>query len=157
MHSLQGTVAGMGERILIVGMNNPISTNPKHALWPDPVNCTGWRLWKLLEARTGATAEQYTQAFDRTNMVIGNWDRGAALEWWVQSRDRIREEYDVCLLLGAATRAAAEMTQLPDLCIRGGIATLPHPSGLNRWYNNHVNRAAAEILLEELYTRATST
>jgi hypothetical protein len=148
-------VVGMAERILIVGMNNPLSSDPRLALWPDPVNCTGWRLWKMTSERTGATRHQYTRAFDRTNMVVGRWTHSAAVQWWQENNDQILEQYDVCLLLGAATRSAAGMSRLPELCIRGGIATLPHPSGLNRWYNERVNKAAAEILLEELYLRAT--
>ena len=143
-----------GERILVVGMCNPISDDPRRALWPEPARCTGWNLWKLMEARTGCTPEQYTAAFHRTNMVIGKWHWPTAVGWWEASKDQILEDFDITLLLGAGPRTAAGMGELPELCLRGGIATLPHPSGLNRWYNIRAQKAAAEILMEELYLRA---
>jgi len=144
------------ERILIVGMASTLSEEPGRALWPEPQNPAGLYLWKLTEARTGCTPEQYTAAFHRTTMVIGKWHWPTAVEWWEASKEQILEDFDITLLVGAGPRTAAGMGKglLPDLCLRGGIATLPHPSNLNRWYNSKVQKAAAEILMEELYLRA---
>lgn len=146
----------MAERILLIGMNNPLSAKPEHALFPDPVGCTGWRLWQMLQARTGATQADYLRAFGRTNLVRGRWDAKLARSNWEAMSEELREEYDVIILLGAAVRRAVGFRggDLPDVGLRGDIGTIPHPSGLNRWYNTPLNKTAVELLLEELYVRA---
>lgn len=145
----------MGDRILIIGMNNPLSMDPRYALYPAPVGCTGYNLWKMVAARTGASRTDYLRSFQRTNLVIGAWSERLARENWETMGPDVVANYDVVVLLGAAVRrVCSEGLPLPELGLRGNIATLPHPSGLNRAYNNPITRAAAEILLEELYVRA---
>lgn len=148
----------MGERILFVGMNNPLSMNPALALFPEPARCSGWNLWQLMSARTGVTQEQYLSAFHRVNMVMGRWDVKVARKWWEDNAETIRGEYDLVVFLGSATRRAAGVRgmDLPALGARGSLGAIPHPSGLNRWYNSPLNRTAAELFLEELYHRATA-
>jgi hypothetical protein len=133
-------------------MNNPISSRPEYALWPDPPNCTGWRLWKLLEARNGATQDEYVQAFDRRNLLPGKvWNareaRAAALRMVPDLAGR------TVVLLGQEVRHAFRIPKLLIHPQEVGLTVwrqLPHPSGLNHWFNEEVNRAMAGMLLAEL-------
>lgn len=146
------------DRVTLIGMNNPLSTDDRHALWPDPVNCTGWRVWKMLEARTGATQQQYIDTFRRVSLLsTRKWHQSLAGPAWKSMEDWVLERSDVIVLLGTAVRRAvlggAETKVLGR--VSTSIYVVPHPSGLNRWYNDPVNLAATEILLEELWARAT--
>lgn len=136
-------------------MNNPLSDDPGYALWPDPPGCTGHRLWQLTSARTGATPLDYTGTFGRMNLVVNQmWSMPAARQRWEEIGPELHKQHDILLLLGDSVRRAVGGTMLPQIGRRGGVATLPHPSGLNRWYNDALNRAVAEILMEELYVMA---
>ena len=141
------------ERPVLLGMNNPLSSRPEHALYPEPVNCTGWRLWQMLRARTGATQDEYLEAFDRRNILSArvrkmSEARVAAERLWSELRGRH------VVLLGAEPRDAL---RIPVLMVKpqevGGVTwrQLPHPSGRNLWYSVSENRAMAELLLEELF------
>lgn len=63
---------------MLVGMQNPWSTDPRHALFPAPPGCTGERLWRALEDVGGHTRGDYLRAFERRNLVTGPWDAEAA-------------------------------------------------------------------------------
>lgn len=151
---------------LIIGMNNPLSMRPEYALWPDPPNCTGWRLWQMVQEATGATQDDYIDAFDRINLVIGRWDTKAAKLRADQLMSRGQGLFDpgpddyipmvgrTVVLLG---RDVAHAFRLPRLELVGqsveGVTfhQVPHPSGLNLWYNNPYNRDRVVHLLGELY------
>lgn len=144
-------------RAVLIGMNNPLSSDPEHALYPHPPGCTGWRIWQMLmDRRPGVTRGQYLRAFERVNLVDGREWRAA------EARARARElrgalRGRVVLVLGAAPRRALE---LPPLLVHpqelGGVTwrQLPHPSGRCRWYNEPEARATAAALLAELYDMA---
>ena len=141
-------------RVALIGMNNPLSVNPRRALWPDPPNCTGWRIWQMLRARTGATQEDYIGAFHRYNLGTEKyWNLSRARERWDDIQDDLIENFDTIVLLGAAVRLAARV-HLPQLYVSSTMVCIPHPSGLNRWYNSDVNRRIVEVILEELYVEA---
>lgn len=142
-------------RVAILGMNNSGSDDPKHALWPAPRGCTGWNLWRLTAARTGCGPIEYARAFHRYNLVTqGKWDVDVARWRWQQIEAEILEGFDTIVLLGAAVRRAlGVMTE--ELYITREMICLPHPSGLNRWYNVEANRRVVEVLMEELYVEAT--
>lgn len=140
-------------RPVLLGMNNPISSRPEYALWPDPPNCTGWRLWKLLEARTGATQDQYLAAFDRRNLLPGKiWEgtrpaREAAAKMLPDLAGR------TVVLLGQPVREAFAIPRVlihPQVLHSVTWRQLPHPSGLNHWFNQEVNRVMAGMMLAEL-------
>lgn len=140
-------------------MNNPISSDPEHALYPYPEGCTGHRIWKLLSQRTGATQEQYLEAFDRRNLVGGRaWSLSAAREALPGLREYARGR--VVVVLGSEVR---ELLKLPRLLVHplevdGTVwRQLPHPSGRNHWYRVPGNREVAELLLEELYRGSDAT
>lgn len=145
-------------KIVIIGMNNPESDDPAHALWTQPAGCTGHRLWRMATARTGISEEQWLAATDRRNLCIGEWDLRRA---WAQA-DAWREELRsrTVLMLGVEVMLAMRESGIGtpgsehlmyfhwredvDWCL------LPHPSGLNRVWNQHVHVVAAEMLLEDI-------
>ena len=143
-------------RVALIGMNNPLSEDPRHALFPHPPGCTGWRIWQMLRARTGATKTDYLRAFHRYN--LGNerhWHREKAEAYWKILEPTLTENFDTIVLLGAAVRQAADIL-VSNLYVTRALIALPHPSGLNRWYNDDRNRQIVEIILEELYVEATA-
>lgn len=142
-------------RPVIVGMNNPLSSDPRHALWPHPPGCTGHRLWQMLNDRCGAFQNDYTEAFDRRNVL-------SARQWSAQAARRGAQELaprlagrDV-VLLGSDTIKAFALPPVPPLAWQTGGGAwarwirVPHPSGRNLWFNDEVHRLATGLLLEEL-------
>lgn len=143
---------------IILGMNNPISSDPAHALYPSPEGCTGHRLWRMLNARTGCSRSEYLEAFERRNLISQKtWPnmglaRAAASEFLRELCSRT--EPLTVLVLGAEPRDAL---RLPRVLVKPvemyGVTwrLVPHPSGRNLWYNVKGNRETVELLLEELY------
>jgi hypothetical protein len=124
------------------------------ALYPEPVGCTGWNLWRLLNARTGATIHDYLNTFHRYNLgQETKWHIENARTHWESIEESLTTEFDTIVLLGAAVRRAAGLL-LPQLYVSRTVICIPHPSGLNRWYNDETNRQIVEIIMEELYTEA---
>src|SRR3989442_346740 len=66
----------------------------------------------------------------------------------------------VIVLLGRSVAAAfaeiygAKSLLKADVCepLPGGFAILPHPSGIDRWYNDAANRRRAASFLKRIYT-----
>lgn len=154
-------------RPLLVGMNNSLSVEPEHALYPLPDGCTGNRLWKMLHNETGATMQQYLAAFERTNLVVGPWDKSAGRESAASMLPGLSGR--TVVLLGKAVLASfagvpkvLSVGDRWDLAARGKpgefepamFYALPHPSGRNPWYNDRENRKRAARLLAELYYAA---
>jgi hypothetical protein len=152
---------------VILGMNNPLSMDPRYALWPDPPGCSGWRLWKMLEERTGASQEDYVAGFERRNVLTGLWSASAARGVLFGERgetvlpiagslvDQLRGR--TVVLLGEAPRRVLGLR--PDLVVPQvlyGVTwrCVPHPSGLCRWYNDRTNRETVGMLLENLLSEA---
>lgn len=135
-------------------MNNPLSVDPRYALFPAPANCTGYRLWKMLQSRDPTiTRKQYLDGFDRRNVLSQlRWDgeaAGAAADL-IASVLRGR----VVLALGDSVRKALGAPRLllhPQEWRGVTLRQLPHPSGRCRWYNDPVSRDLAATLLHELY------
>lgn len=142
-------------KTVLIGMNNPLSSDPKNALWPAPVNCAGWRLWKMLEERAGVTPNEYARGFVRRNLCAGTeYDRKLAR---AQAETLLEElQGRVVVVLGAAVRDAF---RLPPVLVKPildrGVTfrQLPHPSGRCRWYNDPKHRKVAGLLLEQEYER----
>lgn len=142
-------------RPVLLGMNNPVSARPEHALYPYPPGCTGARLLKLLRRRVpDVSRQEYLAAFDRRNLL-------SKLFW---SRDEARAAAEsfrtedlrgrTVLVLGEQVRDLLGLeAQLVYPVERDGVIwrQLPHPSGRNHWYNDDVCAELAAMLLEELY------
>jgi hypothetical protein len=139
-------------------MNNPLSSDPRHALYPHPVGCTGWRIWQMLRSRTGATRDQYLETFDRRNLLCArSWSASEARAAAQQALTELRG--CVVVVLGEQTREALGHPRRPHVLPHrddGGTEWryLPHPSGRCRWYNDPVSRTMVSLLLEELYMRS---
>ena len=141
-------------KVVLLGLNNPLSERPEMALWPHPAGCTGHRIWRMINLRMPCSPEEYKVGFDRMNILnsrewIPREARLAAPEIWESLRGR------TVIILG---REGADVLGLdyPDWVLESeqdGVRfrVLPHPSGLNRWYNDHINLNLAAVLLEEMY------
>ena len=146
-------------RPVIVGMNNPVSALPEHALYPLPHGCAGNRLWQMLSDETGATMRDYMRSFERVNVLTGKWIKLAARESAVDLRRRYAGR--TLLLLGRDVQDAFGAPR--DIGPFAGWAVdslrslvtcfylVPHPSGRNLWYNDPVNRKMVATLLGQLY------
>lgn len=147
-------------RVIILGMNNPLSEDPRHALAPYPAGSAGHRLWRLLaDRRPGLLRMDYMARFDRRNLVPGKkWiARGAALLGAALARE-LADKGRVVLVLGEEPRVALGLEKQlihPFVGLGGTVwRQLPHPSGRCLWYNDPANRLLAGMLLEELYDRS---
>lgn len=146
---------------ILIGMNNPVSVEKGHELYPAPQGCTGHRLWTMLSARTGCSRWEYLERFERRNLVRSKlYDKTIAR---LNAADIFRELFGTgrtVVLLGRDVQVAFGHPPLlvhPQMI--GGCTwrQIPHPSGLNRWYNNPENVRVVELLLEELYVQNRET
>lgn len=146
-------------RPVLIGMNNPVSSNPSHALYPAPEGCTGHRLFKMLQSRVPtATRSEYLRRFDRRNVVsLKVFDRQLALE----GARRLDQEFfgsgRTIVVLGADTIKAFGIPPLlihPQIIGGSTWRQIPHPSGRNLWYNDPQNTLLVSMLLEDLYNAA---
>ncbi len=128
--------------ILLVGESNPYGSNPKWALYPDPVGCSGWRLCHVI---LGMTEDVYFETFDRINLCAARWYLPKAREGVA----RIAPEYSRIVLLGVKVAHAFGYAFAPFTeSIEAGRRLLlwPHPSGLNRlWTRDAIGRARAQF------------
>jgi len=137
-------------------MNNPVSSDPAHALYPHPEGCTGHRLYEMLRSRIpGVKRHDYLSAFDRRNVVpYKRFDKTMAVEG---AHILEREFYGsgrTIVLLGADTVAAFGIPRLlvhPQIIGGSTWRQIPHPSGRNIWYNDEQNKLLVSMLLEDLY------
>ena len=143
-------------RAVLLGMNNPLSVKPEHALYPYPPGCTGHRIFTMLLVKMpDLLRHQYLDGFERVNLVDG---KDFSMRLARQKAQEIVDKYQgrTVVVLGASTRAALKLPHKLILPMhRDGVIwrQLPHPSGRNRWYNDARNRELAASLLTELYLR----
>lgn len=145
-------------RPLLVGMNNPISDDPRHALFPHPEGCSGHFLWLMLRERVPhASRDDYVRTFDRVNLVVGDWTRETGKRAADLLYAREWGSGRTVVLLGEEVRKAFGHPRLlvHPQTIGGCIwRQIPHPSGRNLWYNDREHRRMVGTLLEELYATA---
>lgn len=141
-------------RPVLLGMNNPISDDPRHALYPHPPSCTGARLQRF----SGLDKRTYLEVFDRRNVIGGQaWDAKLARSRAPALREELLGRHVV--LLGAPVNSvmrggtkyelARAFRWTPDGS-GGWLALVPHPSGLNHFYNDKLNQELLAIFLQEL-------
>jgi len=142
----------MQNKPVLIGMNNPLHTGDKYALYPWPPRCAGHRLLEMLRLiRPETTRREYIERFDRRNLCIGSYDRKRATE--AAAAMQFTQDQPV-VLLGNEVAAAFGQERHPIHPVRVGSAVMrqvPHPSGLNRFYNSEYNRLMVGLLLEELF------
>ncbi len=150
---------------LLVGLQNPLSDDPRYALYPEPTGSTGWRIAEML--RPAFSHRDYLALFDRTNLLdrtaqIGGPGYTARLR---RGADRLNDlivshGHELVVLFGGDVwRAVLGLPKVrpPWLSWQWGtivppvrFLTLPHPSGRNRWYSDAENSAAAARALRQL-------
>lgn len=146
-------------RPILVGVNNPVSSDPAHALFPYPEGCTGHRLLEMLRTRIPeATRGQYLSRFDRRNVVSSKvFDRKMAQKGAADLFSEFFGSSRTIVLLGADTAAAFGIPRLlihPQMIGGCTYRQIPHPSGRNLWYNETENRLLVSMLLEDLFNAA---
>lgn len=140
---------------ILVGMNNPQGNIP---FFPHPPGCSGHRLWQMLSSKTGCFRQEYLDTFDRINMIPDKvWSAGAALAaqepTWrlLEGRTVVLCGRAVPVALGYSRTPWSGLAGLYEVKYRCTLYFIPHPSGMNRWYNDPANRDAVASLLSELY------
>lgn len=162
-------------KILIIGMNNPLSMDPRHALYPHPPGCAGWNLHRkmdqAMEPEGGFPRHEYVDIFDRVNLVRGDWNDGKAVAKAAQYlKDAAKEDgvgrRNVVLLGSKVVRsfrvAGADMEQYEQFRWRCPPiqrplymwARIPHPSGRSRAWNDPAVRDEATAFFRNLVTLA---
>lgn len=151
-------------RPLLIAMNNPVSSDPAHALYPAPEGCAGWRLWTMLSAEAllaepplVITRVAYTRAFDRRNVLSAKmWSRRDARLGGQRLMDEFSGLGRRAVVLGVDTLVSLGLPRPRDWgrwteAMALEYCLLPHPSGRCREYNDPAMRALAGRTLLELY------
>lgn len=118
---------------LLVGELNPFGGRDYFALFPLPRTSSGGRLAGIL----GLTPERYLETFDRANLCRGAWSARTARETAALLAQQDRPAF---VLLGKRVCEAFGEEYQPFTVgdAPGGtrFGVLPHPSGLNRSWND---------------------
>lgn len=139
---------------LLVGEVNPYNVDPQWALWPSPVNSSGWRLCKKI---LGMSKQSYIRSFERVNLCLGFWSIKNAKE---QAR-LLQKEFDgpmvllgskVCEAFGVAYQPFAVQTSF--LGADREILILPHPSGKCFAWNDPSAAERARSLVQQMLERS---
>lgn len=144
---------------LLIGMNNPVMSGIKYVFYPHPPGCAGWRLLQFINLRTPMRRREYLEKFDRINLVDGKkWSRFEARSRARDLFEELRGPRDVVAVGREVQTAFAQVWppigRLDPLENIFDATTdilwhyMPHPSGLNRWFNREENQyMAAEFLV----------
>lgn len=154
---------------VLLGMNNPHSTDPARALGVRPAHASGHRLWSLLweagfrrEPIVDVQPNQYEDGFDRYNLldeeVFDPTRFTAEREKFILDKLASR----VVIMCGTNVPRALRLEYKgfhlkPTPAIIPGMGksftyyVIPHPSGLCREYNDPDMRARVGNLLLMLY------
>lgn len=131
---------------LLVGEANPYGDSPRRALWPYPPRSAGARLCRNI---LGLGVRDYLRKFDRVNLCSREWDAKLAAETAagliLTDQPKILMGAKVCRAFCVAFYA---FTKLTPVAVRpipstlelvnvdcGALYIIPHPSGLNRFWN----------------------
>lgn len=150
--------------ILLVGEDNPLSMRNEHALYPYPLNCAGNRLQeKIFQVSMG----EYLQMW-RTNLCVGGWRVKQAREAATAIINALTARevtWKVIVLLGQKVQTAFSqvgdgpvpenfssrpVTIPPTRAVSFTLASLPHPSGRNRIWNQEWTIKEAQMLMKKL-------
>jgi hypothetical protein len=133
-------------RVLLVGESNPFGGDPEFALWPDPPQCSGGRLARILLM----SDREYLRTFDRANLMVG-------ARWTLRmARKRTNDfPHHYRVLLGAKVTRAHGIEFKPFTRFESWVI-LPHPSGLSRLWNDRDAAPRARDLVSTLVADASS-
>lgn len=140
---------------ILIGSDNPHSSDPTMALTPYIPGTTGHRIWKMLNGRVpSATHQDYVTAFQRVNLEDFPLMESSSGSVIIPNELQKIMKRSTVVLFGDNVRRAFG---LPKLFLhpieRDGVVyrQVPHPSGVNRFYNDPTMRELVAMLLEELY------
>lgn len=133
-------------RLLLVGLDNPQSRDPRHALFPYPPGCTGHRLWKMMRDQDEHFSRQMYHNISKTNLFPTGpvpTDKSFHRVAGDLLRVQLEGQNQRAVLLGAVVRdsvLATQVQEMPDamqfvIVQDAWYAWIPHPSGRNRDYN----------------------
>lgn len=161
------TVRFQSDRTIVVGMNNPYSTDPKMALFPAPEQSAGYRLYAMLRDAAAAEGEvihrsRYATTFERHNLLVGEWTTRDANEAALKFLD----DHSVrnIIVLGRSVERAMRIQRRVGWGVwfyhyhlprPTSVCVIPHPSGLCREYNDPAMRLAIGRVLLKQYRRGT--
>lgn len=154
----------------LIGLSNPYSSDPAHALFPYPPRSAGHRLWRMLhelpehllttsQARHASVSkERYICAFERRNLTMVVNAKARHLTKMAHLHlERIPPGSQVVLLGHEVRRAFSAALRLeirselvhPQVIEGITWRWLPHPSGRVRLYNDPVLRMIAGMVLAD--------
>lgn len=146
-------------KILLVGMAPNLATGSRPDMWLLPDDSGIRHSANRLLWYAGYSYGQYMSTFDRTNLI-----RHPVAEKWpaAEAREAARSMVPLLrgqkvILLGRRVAAAFGLSDAPllewvwgDEACSFRSATVPHPSGLNRWWNEGANRTSALRFFQEI-------
>lgn len=132
---------------LVIGEMPGRSTSSKLPLFPYPANSSGGRLLKM----SGMSVGTYLGRLERVNLIkdyATTWDHDKAVG---NAIDLINStKHTRIIILGDRVGQAFGFVKFFSVHEYKGMIfnCIPHPSGLNRTYNNPIARAGAKAALE---------
>lgn len=146
-------------RVLVVGERNPLSADPRYALYHEPAGSAGHRLQSVI---FGLSPRRSYLPLWRTNLCLGEWDTSMAASRALTLLGDPEPPWSVLVGLGVRVserlRAAAglrelELFSVAHLVDRGygsSVVSIPHPSGLSRAWNRPGSVERARALLRSV-------
>ena len=122
---------------MLVGWNNPLTSDPAMALEPHTPNGAGERLWRMVNDECTISRDEYSRSIDFRN-VLGHSD---LLE---EMKGR------TVVVLGTAAWQALGLKRQEMYTSLGNWHLVPHPSGRNLMYNVKLNKIRTGRLIARL-------
>jgi len=131
---------------VILGMCNPISSDPGDALEPHTANGAGERLWKILCEVHPVSREEYVARFDLMNIVQRrDWSTIEAKTRATEIRSAVA--WRPTVILGRQVWSALGLHHTAWFGKIGHWWLAPHPSGRNPLYNDpEIRQKTGELL-----------
>lgn len=147
---------------VLLGLHNPYSPLPRHALAPYPKTSSGYRLMRMLgEVGVRNPAIRYLSGFSRFNLLsdLENLNHPPSIAALSHKILRTVPRGSTIVLLGDEVRRSI------NLALDGGVKkilihpqsvhqwvfrVIPHPSGRSTVYNHPMNRILVGLMLRDL-------
>jgi hypothetical protein len=142
--------------VVIVGEDNPLSADPRYALYHEPAGCAGHRLQSSI---LGLLPRRSYLPIWRTNLCVGGWRPDMAAD---RAKMLSRPDSPWTLVIMLGVRVADAFSEVTHVSVApltasgafGGssirFVNLPHPSGRNLAWNDRRKISAARTLLSRL-------
>lgn len=147
-------------KTILLGLDNPHSSDPAMALYTRPINASGYRLWQMIKDAANRkchnfSERDYLEGYTRRNLLssenyVGDRFNYSLMVSALKGRRVVMLGQKVPKLLGI-------MGVTFDLVPRVGDGftyyVIPHPSGLCREYNDPIMRQRVGDLVYKLHDR----